>query len=316
MHLFELPSLGLPCPDAAVPRWTLGCFRRRSITFFSGETDTETRVYWLQSRGLTADLRIYAGRPALSNARQLASCSPAELAALAEVEGGLAKTRWEEPIMRWDAWTSFQLHAKWPEPGLLRRVGDSLVEFAPSGAYVEDWRLQRSWPGPLLGLALLEEIDGDTGAVVHRGGGLVVCGRHAAFVRGRPEPMDDTAKLPEQAQTRAGNATALARLFSFEASYALAPAPDQPFVVAASTLPWREGEPLLSLEGFRYDAARGLVVQDLEEDGRRLERRFQIDTLEHEFEARTHTEVSERGQTWLSEEAPTLLRSARLSEHA
>jgi len=46
-----------------------------------------------------------------------------------------------------------------------------LIEYAPSGAYVEDWRLQPSGDGPLIGMSLLEERDAKTGQVTHRGGG-------------------------------------------------------------------------------------------------------------------------------------------------
>ena len=64
MELTELCSLHNTTPTSgAVPSWTLGCFRRRSISFFNGDSDDSTLVLWLQSRGLTGDLRLAADRP-------------------------------------------------------------------------------------------------------------------------------------------------------------------------------------------------------------------------------------------------------------
>src|SRR4029077_8972561 len=136
-------------------------------------------------------------RPLLTGATPLAERAPEELSALAEVEGGLARTRWDGRAMHWSDWTSFQTHDRWPEPGALRRVGDCLTEHAPSGAYVEDWRFQPSAPGPLLGLRLVEERDTDRVELVNRGGGLVVCGQHAAFVRGRPRSLPGGRNLSD-----------------------------------------------------------------------------------------------------------------------
>jgi hypothetical protein len=95
-----------------------------------------------------------------------------ELLELAGTEGGLARTCWDGPLMSWSEWVSFQTHAKWPEAGRLERVGNCLIEFAPSGAYVEDWRAEPCGAGPLIGMWLLEEVERETGAVRHRGGGL------------------------------------------------------------------------------------------------------------------------------------------------
>jgi hypothetical protein len=315
MNLLELCEAAKP--PGCVPDWVLGCFRRRSITFFSGETDSSTLVLWLQSRGLTGDLRLAADRPKVGSLDELLTCSPDELRRLAEVEGGVAPTEFTvhdsgagvalAGVMRWGAWDAFQLHAKWPEPGDLRRVGDCLMEFAPSGAYVEDWRLLAGAPGPLVGLSLLEERDRGTGRVLHRGGGLVIAGSHALFVRGRAAelpPVDRISDMIEQADR-----TLLTSVFSFDASYACL-SRDGHWPVAASTLPWREGQPLLSLDGFSR-AAPGVLLQHTVEAGRALERRFRIDTLEAEFVPVIATPATSRAREWLSAEAATLLCASR-----
>ena len=261
-------------PATAAPDWALGCFRRRSITFFNGSTDSSTQVLWLQTHGLTADLRLPAARPTASEVGDPGD-GPFEawLALAAAFEGGLARSSWDGERMMWSDWTALQLHDKWPEPGILRRVGDCLIEYAPSGAYVEDWRLQPSPAGPLLGLTLLEERDLGRGEVVHRGGGLVVCGRHAAFVRGRPRPLplpapSGGARLVDVVRTAVDNRELLRAAFAFDASYGVQAGDGADYVVVASTDPRREHEPLLTLDGFSFDGHQGQVVQRAKERGR------------------------------------------------
>jgi hypothetical protein len=318
MDLLELCSLqSTTPPSGSVPGWTLGCFKRRSITFFNGDSDDSTLVLWLQSRGLTADLRLAADRPKPAAREALSELSLAELTRLAEVEGGLSPTRFEPAhvggvelsgTLHWPDWTAFQLHAKWPEPGSLRRVGDCLIEHAPSGAYVEDWRLQPSGDGPLIGLTLLEERDSKTSQITHRGGGLVVAGEHAIFVRGRPEPLPPAARLSDLMERAAREPALLELIFGFEASYARRDGSGR-YVIKASTLPWREGRPLLALGGFALEG--GLVTQKAREKERAVERRFHVDTLEPNYEDWLATPATAAAVAWLAAEESTLLRAAR-----
>lgn len=319
MKLEELAALGVAAPGPRpnrVPGWTLGCFRRRAITFFTGATDVATRVYWLQSQGLTADLRLPARLPALAGVTDLAEAPPEHLLAMAQVEGGLARTEWDAAttMMAWSDWTSFQLHDKWPEPGRLARVGDCLIEHAPSGAYVEDWRLQPSRPGALIGLRLLEQRDLATGEVRHRGGGLVVCGDHAALVLGRPRALPGDRPLGELVRRCLDDWQLLRAVFGFEASVGKRAGPGADFIVEASSNPLREGQALLNLDGFSYDPQQGHVVQRVEDrddqDGG-TERIFSIDTLESGFQTVLATPATPAAQHWLHREAATLLAAAQ-----
>jgi hypothetical protein len=311
MHLFELIDSFEFAPSASVPVWTLGCFRRRCITFFNGDEDARTEVHWLQSRGLTADFRRSPGLARVPSLAALRELSWPELLALARVEGGFAPSRWDGALMHWPYWDSFQTHAKWPEPGRLERVGNSLVEFAPSGAYVEDWRFQPAGAGPLVGLSLLDERDARSGELLHRGGGLIVCGQHAAFVRGRPEPLPEGGRVEDYLRANLDDTAAVERVFSFDASYGTCVSTRDDFTVRQSTLPWREAEPLLSLEGFSHQKDAGLLLQHIEEHGRSIERRFSIDTLEREFSGGVGTAATPTASEWLKQERDTLLATSR-----
>jgi hypothetical protein len=310
MHLFELTDIDTAPRQGGVPDWALGCFRRRSITFCTGAVDETTEVVWLQSRGLTADFRRAPPRSKLGGTRTLADLSLGELLELAEWEGGIAHTRWDGKLMHWSDWVSFQTHARWPEPGLLTRVGNCVIEFAPSGAYVEDWRFQPSGGGPLIGLQLLEERDLQSQAIRHRGGGLIVCGSHAAFIRGRPTELPSAGRLADYVRAHAQDTRRLEPVFAFDAAYGTRVPTSQDFTVTLATLPWRDGQSLIAMEGFSHDAARGVILQRLEEDGRTIERRFSIDTLERELSASESTAPSPEGRAWLEREAATLLPKA------
>jgi hypothetical protein len=300
MMLDELTALAASKTPPRVPDWTLGCFRRRSITYFTGVCDGATRVFWLQSHGLTADLRLVADFPVLAERPALEDLSDDLLMALAEAEGGIAETAWDGTQMSWGSWTAFQLHDKWPEPAVLKRVGDSLIEFAPSGVYVEDWRLQPSAPGLLVGLKLIEERDLGAQDIRHRGGGLIVCGDYAAFIRGRPVPLTG-GRLPDLVRAARKNAAALNSLFAFECSYAERDSAGA-FKVALSTRPWRASETLIALDGFSYDAASGSLTQRVSEDGIALERRFTIETLRADFTAPLSTPATGEAKAWLKRE--------------
>ncbi len=308
MMLSELALQPAPSPPAgSAPSWLWGTFSRRSITFYSGLEDSETRVLWLQTHGLAADFRFPPDRVPRAGRTTWSEFDDAELQRLLINEGGLSSTHWDGSRMNWFDWTSFQTHAKWAEPGDLRRVGDCVIEFAPSGAYVEDWRAQPSLAGPWIGLRLLTEQNLETGEVCHQGGGLIVCGDHAALVRGRPFPLPD-ARLMDAAVDHS-RTELLATLQSFEASYAVRSSSGSPWIVQLSTNPLREGELLLDEDGFTVDGT--MVIQRTAGQGVPIERRFTVDTLAAEVAFSPATQSTAPGVSWLARESDTLLLHAR-----
>jgi hypothetical protein len=290
MTLEELARQAPFARPLAVPAWTLGCWRRRCITYANGREDADTTVIWIQSHGLTGDLRIPAWRPSTAGKTGFGDFEQADLKLLASVEGGVADTRWDGHRMAWDNWSAFQPYDKWPEPGVLQRVGASLIEWAPSGIYVEDWRLQGGSSGPLVGLRLEEE-DG-----CKRDGGLVISGDHAMFTLGRLEELPES--LPAQRQLSAG----ADRLFEAEASYCRRAMTG--WSVEQSTNPFLEGDTTPLTDGFE-PAGEGLLRQRA--GGR--QRLWRIDCLLADVDIPHQTPASAEGQAWLVGEAPVLLRA-------
>jgi len=305
-------------PKNGVPDWLLGCFRRHSIMFGNGFTDTKTQVYWLQSRNFTIDIRLPI-HVELVAAKSLADYTEQELVQLADYEGFSANTDWNGEMLSWqDADASLQIHNRWTEPATLKRVGNCMIEFCPSDVYIEDWRLQPSISGQLIGLRLIEERELDSGVVRHKGGGLIVCGDYAALALGRPEavkkPSTETTLKTMVAQAR-GNIAALSKLFCFEASVAQGSL-DNGFSIKYSTQASRTGQNLLPLDGFELPVAYqhkdlgfiNVIRQKLTIDGKACERLFLIDTLESHVSFSQATALDEETQAWLERESPTLAR--------
>ncbi|WP_225205722.1 hypothetical protein [Novosphingobium huizhouense] len=223
--LKKLPPVVWPGEVPFPPR-LLGAFRRKSITFCTGETDEETQVFWFQSASFTIDLRLAAGAQ-----------TPLELR-----QGWTGDTRWNAARgqMAWDIARSYQPHDIWPEPADLRFIGNAVLEFAPSGAYVEDWR-QLATSGPLLGLRLVERTARGTGARHVMDGGLIVAGEHMAYACSRLPDVDARLRAAGSiAAALASGAASADEVESYEVSVA-----SGGDAVALSTQPWRIGQPLI-----------------------------------------------------------------------
>eukprot|EP01043_Picozoa_sp_COSAG02_P055609 COSAG02_NODE_6474_length_3550_cov_10.176471_2_plen_346_part_00 len=265
--------------ELTVPEWQVGCWRREIITFaeevYGGNRfplrDDTTFVVWLQTSSRCADIRLPDRHPGHPNAKRGAGRPPAslqdasstELLLLAEADGWTGRCRavGSQPVSMgapakaltavndWyeDEWsTGLPTDRKFPELGEMRRVGDCCLEFAPSGAYVEDWRLQPDSTGVAASLVLLSEDGRAPGAVVQ----YVCTGNHACFTRGRFEreiDMDsfDNRPLPEHlsASLQAGRRVEAEQLVNLECSYGVRDGSTAaPFIIRASTFPWQVGK--------------------------------------------------------------------------
>jgi len=313
MTLQELLAQHSQRAATSVPDWMLGFYKRYAISFANGLTDLHTHVCWLQSRNFTIDLRLPLEVDQAS-AKPLDEYSAAELGVLANYEGWAAHSDWDGTALSWRPTdVSLQVHNRWPEPAILKRVGNCMVEFCQSDAYVEDWRLQPSAPGPLVGLQLVEERELATGKVRHQGGGLIVCGDYAALVLGRRAPLgcaDGTTLQALLAQT-GGNVQRLEQLFNFETSVAQGSL-QSGYRVSLSTQPARIGQQLFALDGFEYLPSTGGVRQVFEMEGIQIERIFTIDTLEREVAFEQATPFAPAAQRWYEAEAPTLGRYTKV----
>ena len=300
MSLAAIASRQPYAEPLAVPEWTLGCFHRRCITFATGVEDTTTRVIWIQSHGLTADLRLPLRRPDLSHRGELAACTAEERAELARGEGFIARTRWDGEQMSWDTQAAFQPYDKWPEPGRLERVGRCLIEWAPSGVYVEDWRLQPGSSGLSVGLELVSETSAD-GVARPRSGGLVIAGSHAILLIGRRGPLP----AGRAHEILAASPDLWEDAFDAEVAYARQGAAG--WTTELSVDFFKQGLPLFDDGACAPGPQPNLVVQQ-NDDPRSTwrERLWTVDTALADQTRPSMTPAAPQGLAWLAREADAL----------
>jgi hypothetical protein len=307
MTLTELIAKHGRKAEHGVPDWMLGFWKRYSISFANGMTDLHTHVCWVQSRNFTIDLRLPLEKDQ-PPAKPLQDYSPDELQALANYEGWTALSDWDGNALSWrDTEASFQLHNRWPEPAFLRRTGNCMIEHCPSNIYVEDWRLQTSEPGVLIGLQLIEERELASGRVRHKGGGLIVCGDYAALTLGRAVTVGSEKSLKQLVAEAGRDTQRLQSLFNFETSVAIS-SPSHGYRVMLSTRPERLGDALFSADGFEFIEEAQQVRQRFMADGIACERIFEIDTLEAYVAYPLATPITPAAEVWFEKEAPTLRR--------
>ena len=298
-------------PETSVPDWMLGAFQRESITFANGLSDVSTQVYWLQGRNQTIDLRLPTPQDLIH--KNLSDCSREDLLSIANYEGWSANAHWDGRQLSWSGGESFQLYNRWPEAGVLQRVGNCMIEFSPSGAYVEDWRIRSISEGPLVSLVIDEEIEPSSGKQLHRGGALIITGTWAGLILGRSYQVAGADSLSNdlQLRDRVLKATDFSsveqHLFNFEASIATG-CIESGYTVQFSTDYARLGEPLFDLEGFEIGPQRSRLTHRFVKNNLDLERRYLIDTVETKFGFSASTGWSESSLEWFDREEQTLAR--------
>jgi hypothetical protein len=229
---------------ATVPDEMLGCWRRAWIEFADGTRDDTTTVVWLQTESLMADVRIAADRDDLRGRAGLHECTADDLRAIASADASSGFTDCSPVVIGADGvraatatWhtrghgVNFQPVSAFPEPGLMEWNDDATVmmERAPSGAYVEEWRLV---PGSRDRLSVTQ-VDDET---VYRAGPIAV------FVRDRRVAIPRPARLQELLGDHEDDRPMIEALLDCE--FSVAELDGGQWTIIASTLPWREGEVL------------------------------------------------------------------------
>jgi hypothetical protein len=225
-----------------VPVELFGCWQRAWIEFADGTRDDTSTVIWLQLQSRMADIRVSIDQAGHGRG-SLSDCSLDELRALAASESSSGYTTCTPIVIGDDGvrrataeWftrghgVAFQPVSVFPEPGLLEWSDDGTVlyERAPSGAYVEEWRLIA---GSSSGLEYQQRADGSE---------IYVAGSVAVLVRDRPNPILRAARLQELVAECGEDRDAIERLLDCEFSFARRQG--SKYAVEASTLPWNIGK--------------------------------------------------------------------------
>jgi len=222
----------------------MGCWRRAWIEHADGKRDDTGVVVWLQTESAMVDVRVAGDRGDFSGCTSLKECTIDQLRAIASSDGSSGWTECGSPVEDADGvrmataeWhtrghgINFQPVSAYPEPGLMTWNDDATVmhERAPSGAYVEEWRLI---PGSRDRLSVETVADG-SGTTVYRAGPVAV------LVRDRIQPIPRRARLVELVDEFADDRATLEGLLDCE--FSIAEQQKGRWTITTSTLPWLEG---------------------------------------------------------------------------
>lgn len=214
-----------------VPPEYVGLWRRDGIEI-DGEWDTTTRVFWLQTSSLYADIRIPASRPAFDGVGSIEECSPEQLRWLAGQEGFAGCLHVDSETCRWERTLDYQPPGL-PDIGRMRfHAGGIATEDGVLAEYREEWR--RITPGTQ---RLAVKLDGG------RPGLLVAVDDWFLAAFGREAPLN-VDSLKTHVDMRAVDGAA--QMFDCELSLGRIRSASAPWEIILSTLPYREGEALFA----------------------------------------------------------------------
>ncbi|MCL6248745.1 hypothetical protein M5F00_12825 [Acinetobacter sp. ANC 4945] len=270
-----------------IPDYLYGAFRRKSISFSNGLTDEKTIVYWFQSRSFTIDLRLKCQENTPVNERQ----------------GWVGNTLWdaEQQLLSWDveAHSNYQNHVQWPEPAKLHAIGNCILEFSPSNAYVEDWR-QQVHEGLFLGLRLMSALDVESHQLLQIDGGLIICDKHVAFAMSRLPVDQQTIASINISSAPAGYETLIE---SFEVSIAVDGL--HKYYTTTSS----QQDQALNFDHFEIIDETHLM-QNLIINGQAVQLMFEVDIYVPHYAFQHRTDTTTESADWLRNEKQHLLHHA------
>jgi hypothetical protein len=179
-----------------------------------------------------------------------------------------------------------------------------MMEGAPSGIYLEEWRFQESAPGVLAALRLLSETD-HAGNTRPRDGGLMIAGDHAIRVLGRRAKLPDGTRCQDFVRRSENPVAALEQILDCKVDYVRRE--NGLYAIMASTDPRREGQTLDLMSRFMPGPADRQLIELLDDDRELRSRLWQIDSLELVHRFAMTTAVAEDRLAWLARESDTLI---------
>ncbi|GGC92960.1 hypothetical protein [Halopseudomonas salina] len=207
-----------------VPDSYLGGWQRTLLRTADGHEDRDTRVFWLQTASVHADLRIPEPTPMTVDQR----ISQAGFAGLTEVESD--RCQWHRLVdFHPDSGT---------DVGLMTFISpDEVHEAAPDGSYLEVWQRLPESIGATHAI-WLEAVNNP-----QRKGCLLQAGDCFMFVADRPTPA--RKGVPLRTQITGLGADQAEFMMGCEFSFGRVSGGDMPWEITLSSLPGRTGRCLL-----------------------------------------------------------------------
>lgn len=202
-----------------------------------GVRSSQFAVRYLQTPTLFADMRLPIDRPSFSQATSFADLTDAELLLLARQRGFTGRVTAVADTVTWHHEIDFQPPAGPADIGRVEEVGQGqMYEHALDSSYLESWRSVASGDSAFLVVR------------VERAGRLeqtlLIVGDHFLYVRNRLVDLPPAPPLDSLIKATHATRDQIIAYLDCEFSTGRVRGGSVPWVVQASTLPWREGRPL------------------------------------------------------------------------
>jgi hypothetical protein len=236
--------------DKPLPNWLTGVWRRLSIETVDG-CDKTTQVFWLQTHSCFGDIRIPANRPNLKEKSSFEELNKTEKIALSKQQGFAGITTFEEATCRWHRYIDYQPFSGVQDIGKLAWEGDILIEIGVEASYKEEW--QKIDDGKDFTALVVAPSKSETWQ-----GCLAIAGDYFIYIWNRDIvlPTADSLTTLMMSDRNLQNS-----YLNCEISFGVCEAGKVPWEIHLSTLPWREGQSLWSLEDLEIDRENGRVRQ-------------------------------------------------------
>lgn len=240
----------------SVPAAYVGLWQRLIVQRDAVAADVTSNAFWLQTRGLHADVRIPAGRPDFGVARSLTDLSREHLLWLAQQEGFAGITEVDGEVCSWLRHMDFRPPTRNRDIARMVFIEDDLiVETGLESRYLEVWERV---PGSAGLSVALERVDvqGRAGEPLEY---LLVAGEYMMRARSRgTPPLGPAESLVELIEREHASDERLRALVDFEISFARQTPGG--WRTQLSTLPYLEGRSIVSGEVLPAPSDDGFVI--------------------------------------------------------
>ncbi len=224
----------LPINNTDVPLAYIGAWRKQN---------TDAEEIWLQTQRLHASICIPMARPDFSGRAHWDDFSDADLHSLAHQGGVAGACIAQHDILHRRRQIDYLPRRGETDLRRMQRQGLSLFEETLDKRKPAEWHLLAGSENEIIALRFQDAGVGSNDD--QRKGYLLIVGAHFLFVRDRAVVTQQAESLALLAEYKGLKREQLIALLDFEISYGLRADNNQPWIIQRSTLPQREGRPLL-----------------------------------------------------------------------
>jgi hypothetical protein len=252
------------------PEWLTGVWTRKALWFKGVEPDYSTRVFYIQTPTLFGDIRIPESRPDLSNASCLEDLHDTELEELVTQEGFAGYVETADNVVAWQREIDFQPPTGIPDTGQCTVDKNYMIETGIHSDYSEKWQRIDDGDGQFLAMQTEEDEGGVANQI------LVVAGDHFLYARGRKHSLEPAKSLTHLFQIKDFTREQMIRYLDCEFSYGRLRSGRKPWEIYLSTLPFKEGQSLITPGEMEVLPDLGVVYQHSRNLSSTLKRHWHI----------------------------------------